>query len=198
MLKGKNMTCQICGNKSGFYPLCSDCNELKVQGKVTKCQECGIWKKGDKPLCLDCYSKSQKNKEKESTSYKTSEIEKEDNNFRKSFPADFRTEDGHWVRSKAEQSIDNWLYNKNIAHAYERRAPIDEDLICDFYIKEGRIWIEYWGIEEEKYLKRKELKKKLYEKNNYNLIELFDKDIKNLDDIMPKKLMKYSKEFDFE
>jgi len=33
----------------------------------------------------------------------------------------YRTEDGHWVRSKAELIIDNWLYRGRIVHAYERR-----------------------------------------------------------------------------
>ncbi len=41
------MACQICGAKSGFFPLCKDCNELKERGKVTKCEDCGIWKEGN-------------------------------------------------------------------------------------------------------------------------------------------------------
>lgn len=37
------MSCKICGNKSGIYPLCPDCFRLRDQGKVTKCEECGDW-----------------------------------------------------------------------------------------------------------------------------------------------------------
>ncbi|MFH1127115.1 MAG: hypothetical protein V1718_03330 [archaeon] len=162
---------------------------MKEEGKITKCETCGKWKKGDKPQCYDCWLSSKKEKEKESNSYKPSESEVEENNFRSKFPATFRAEDGHSVRSKAEQIIDNWLYHKGIVHAYERRVPIEEEVYCDFFIPIGqKVWIEFWGLEEKKYLKRKELKKGYYNNNKKNLIELTDKDIENLDDVMPIKL----------
>ena len=186
------MACQICGKKSGYFPLCKDCNKLKDEGKVTKCQECGKWKKGDKPLCYECWLRNKKNEEKKSTTYKASAIEKEENTFREKFPATIRTEDGHKVRSRAEQLIDNWLYHKGIVHAYERRVPIEEEVYCDFFIPIGRkVWIEFWGLAEEKYVKRKELKKEFYRKHKKNLIELNDKDVENLDDSMPIKLRPY-------
>lgn len=96
------------------------------------------------------------------------------------------------VRSKAEQLIDNWLYHKGIVHAYERRVPIEEEVYCDFFIPIGqKVWIEYWGSDEAGYLRRKEIKKKFYAEHKKNLIELTDKDVANLDDIMPIKLRKY-------
>ena len=52
-----------------------------------------------------------------------------------------------------------------------------------------KVWIEFWGIEEEKYNKRKILKKKFYQKYKKNLIELNDKDIEKLDDVMPIKFL---------
>jgi hypothetical protein len=184
------MACQICNAKSGFYPLCKGCNKLKDEGKITKCGGCGIWKKGDKPLCYECWLKNNDSKKKSTA--KASDLETEENNFRSKFPASFRTEDGHMVRSKAEQIVDNWLYHKGIVHAYERRVPIEEEVYCDFFIPIGqKVWVEFWGLEETKYLKRKELKKKFYKAHNKNLIELTDKDIENLDDIMPIKLRKF-------
>jgi len=185
------MACQICEAKSGFYPLCKDCNKLKAEGKITKCDDCGIWKKGDKPLCYECWLKSNGSKKK-AQSNSHSSLDTEESNFRTKFPPQFRTEDGHMVRSKAEQIIDNWLYHKGIVHAYERRVPIEEEVYCDFFIPIGqKVWIEFWGLEETKYLKRKTLKKKFYEAHKKNLIELTDKDIENLDDIMPIKLRKF-------
>jgi len=186
------MVCQICGAKSGFYPLCKNCFNLRDEGKITKCEDCGIWKKDAKPLCYECWLKSNKSKQKVSDDYKISDIEAEEKNFRSKFRATYRTDDGHMVRSKAEQIIDNWLYHNKIVHAYERRVPIKEELYCDFFIPIGKkLWIEYWGLEEKKYLKRKELKKKLYKKYDKNLIDLTDKDIENLDDILPLKLRPY-------
>jgi len=183
------MVCQICGAKSGFYPLCKDCFALRDEGKVTKCEECGIWKRDTKPLCYECWLKNKKNSEKKSDTYKTSEIEAEEENFRLKYKATFRAEDGHFVRSKAEQIIDNWLYHKGIVHAYERRVPIEEEVYCDFFIPIGqKVWIEFWGLDEEKYIKRKEMKQKFYKMHKKNLIELSDKDIENLDDTLPVKL----------
>ena len=44
---------------------------------------------------------------------------KEEVDFRHKFPRKFMCSDGHWVRSKAELLIDNWLYTRKppIAHA---------------------------------------------------------------------------------
>jgi len=112
--------------------------------------------------------------------------------FREKFPAKHRTTDGHMVRSKAEMLIDNWLYMAEIVHAYERKLPIEEDMYCDFYIPAGKVYIEYWGYENNpKYLARKKEKIALYKKNEFNLIELQDKDIQNLDDVLPRMLLKH-------
>ena len=48
--------------------------------------------------------------------------------FREKFPATLRTKDGHMVRSRAEVIIDNALYDYRLAHAYERKLPIEEEL----------------------------------------------------------------------
>jgi len=114
------------------------------------------------------------------------------NSFRDKFEAKHRTADGHYVRSKAEMLIDNWLYMSEIVHAYERKLPIEEDVYCDFYLPVGKVYIEYWGLEnDDKYLQRKVLKQEIYQKYGFHLIELTDSDIQNLDDILPKKLLKF-------
>ncbi|USG64802.1 glycerol kinase [Brevibacillus ruminantium] len=112
--------------------------------------------------------------------------------FREKFEAKHRSADGHFVRSKAEMLIDNWLYMSEIVHAYERKLPIEEDVYCDFYLPVGKVYIEYWGIENDpKYLERKKSKLEIYRKYSFNLIELTESDIQNLDDIFPKKLLKF-------
>lgn len=115
-----------------------------------------------------------------------------DKGFRKKFEAKHRSTDGHWVRSKAEMLIDNWLYMAEIVHAYERKLPVEEDIYCDFYIPTGKIYIEYWGYEEnDKYTARKKIKQEIYSKYGFSLIELVDSDVQNLDDILPAKLLKF-------
>ncbi|MDO6852767.1 hypothetical protein Q4599_04200 [Cellulophaga lytica] len=113
--------------------------------------------------------------------------------YRQKYSADYRTQDGHRVRSRAEAMIDDYLYRNGIAHAYERRLPgIDEDVLSDFYILKGNVFIEFWGLEEnEKYAARKKKKLEIYAREGFSLIELNDKDIQSIDDILPRKLKKY-------
>ncbi len=113
--------------------------------------------------------------------------------FRDKFPPTHRAADGHWVRSRAETLIDNWLYTSGVIHAYERLLPVEEELYCDFYIPTGRVYIEYWGMENDpKYVARKAAKKEIYLKYGFNLIELTDEHIQNLDDYLPKMLLKFN------
>jgi hypothetical protein len=122
-------------------------------------------------------------------------VEKENNTdeFRQKHEAKYRTQDGHRVRSRAEAMIDDYLYNNGIAHAYERRLPgIEEEVISDFYIPQGKVFIEFWGMEEnQKYAERKKKKLEIYANENFSLIELNDDDIQNLDDVLPRKLRKF-------
>lgn len=112
--------------------------------------------------------------------------------FREKFEAKHRATDGHFVRSKAEMLIDNWLYMAEIVHAYERKLPIEENVYCDFYIPTGKVYIEYWGYENDsKYLSRKKEKQNIYKKYGFNLIELEDKDVQNLDDNLPRMLLEF-------
>ena len=138
------------------------------------------------------------NQENEDSWEKVEDIKKESiiENFREKFPAQYRTKDGHNVRSRWELVIDNALYDYWLAHAYERKLPIEEDVYSDFYIpaKNGTkaVYIEYWGIEnQDKYEHRKETKKSIYEKYHFNLIELDNHHIDNLDDYLPKMLLEF-------
>jgi Mn-dependent DtxR family transcriptional regulator len=122
----------------------------------------------------------------------TSTPEAKDSNFRERFPAKFRATDGHFVRSRSEMLIDNWLYMAEIVHAYERKLPIEEDVYCDFYVPAGKLYIEFWGMENDpKYAERMKIKRALYAKYGFNLIDLNDEDVHNLDDILPAKLLKH-------
>lgn len=114
-------------------------------------------------------------------------------NYRQKFDSKNRATDGHYVKSRGEMIIDNWLYMSEIVHAYERKLPIEEDVYSDFYLPHGKVYIEYWGLDEDvKYIERKKVKIEIYKKYNFKLIELTNKDLENLDDVLPKKLLKYN------
>lgn len=103
-----------------------------------------------------------------------------------------RAADGHLVRSRGELVIDNWLYMAGILHAYERRLPIEDEAYCDFWIPDGKVYIEYWGLDGDPgYDARRERKLGLYRKNGLDLIEVSNEDIEHLDDVLPPKLLRY-------
>lgn len=120
--------------------------------------------------------------------------DEEEQNFREKFKAEYRTKSGHFVRSRAEVIIADWLYSEFICFAYEKMVPIKEDMYCDFYLPKEKIYIEFWGYEEDsKYLNRKNKKIKLYKENELNLIEIDNKTINNIDDFLPKEILKFKK-----
>ena len=112
--------------------------------------------------------------------------------FHTKYPAKLRVDDGHFVRSRAEAIIDNWLCYKGVLHAYEKKLPIPENVRCDFYLFKNGIYIEFWGLESDpKYAARKKEKIALYRKYDLPLLEIYDADIDRLDDVLPQKLLKY-------
>jgi len=143
---------------------------------------------------LDSIKQTQGHQSEGEDSAKELQEEKSSNlsGFRDKFEAKFRSTDGHYVRSKAEMLIDNWLYMAEIVHAYERKLPVEEEVYCDFYLPGGKVYIEYWGYENDsKYLNRKKAKIEIYEKYDFKLIQLNDADVINLDDVLPRLLLKH-------
>ncbi len=121
-----------------------------------------------------------------------------DEDYRTQWPAQNQCDDGHYVRSYSEMLIDNWLYNNGYVHAYEKSVFIESEpeavVLSDFYLPQGDVYIEFWGMnDDETYKKRKAKKINYYEVNNINLISLEEKDVKRLNDIMPRYLHKFLK-----
>ena len=116
-----------------------------------------------------------------------------DIDFRSKWNANIRTEDGHYVRSRAEQLIDNFLYHHNIVHAYEKLIILEREneatLLCDFYIPETNTYIEYYGKYDAEYIARKNAKDLIYRENNIDYIALGKKHLDNLDDTLLKEII---------
>ena len=133
-------------------------------------------------------SKLQKENEKLKEQLQQNIINKDDfSDPRKKWPAKYRCRDGHYVRSRAELLIDNWLHAERISHVYEKQVtfPNNEKCLCDFYLHDHGAYIEFWGKTDDYYIKRKNIKTELYKTlKNIKLIELDDKSLENLDDIL--------------
>ncbi|NOJ21727.1 glycerol kinase [Vibrio coralliilyticus] len=112
--------------------------------------------------------------------------------FRQKFEAKHRTLDGHYVRSKAELKIDNWLYMNGIVHAYDRQLPIEEDVLSDFYLPTGKVYLQYWGRDTGVFPENEKADiKRIYEQHQFDLIEVEPDDIDKLDDVLPAKLREF-------
>ena len=137
---------------------------------------------------------------KETEEPKSEEVRKsfDDEDYRKQWLAEHQCDDGHYVRSYSELLIDNWLYNNGYVHAYEKSVFMmtepDAVVLSDFYLPDGDVYIEFWGLnDDQRYLARKEKKIKMYNDNNLKFISLEEADVKRLNDIMPRKLFEYIK-----
>jgi len=109
--------------------------------------------------------------------------------YRSDNPAHFRADDGHLVRSKGELAIDNWLFANRVPHGYEDLVPVNEPMMYDFLIPlkdNSLLYIEYWGLRDEKYTRRKKEKQKIYKKYNLKLLELTKQDTLKLDKLLLK------------
>ncbi len=73
--------------------------------------------------------------------------------------------DGDFVRSKAEREIDNFFFNNRIWHIYEKAYHVPNSgkkYNPDFYLPDYNLYIEYFGSEEPKYLRKKDEKIRVY------------------------------------
>lgn len=118
---------------------------------------------------------------------------KEETDFRKRFPRNFLCSDGHFVRSKAELLVDNWLYTRRppIAHAYERRLPVPEEAYSDFYLPLADCYIEYWGLDTPEYNERRRRKLEIFRKYDFQVLSVDERDIEKMDDFLPLELLKF-------
>ncbi|MDK9775555.1 MULTISPECIES: glycerol kinase [Vibrio] len=113
-------------------------------------------------------------------------------NFRQKFEAKHRTLDGHYVRSKGELLIDNWLYLAGVVHAYERQLPIAQDVTSDFYLPSGKVYLQFWGSDTGEMSEAEQEKiRAVYKQHNFNLIEVEASEVDRLDEVLPKRLRQF-------
>ncbi|MFN1581597.1 glycerol kinase [Vibrio rotiferianus] len=113
-------------------------------------------------------------------------------NFRQKFEAKHRTLDGHYVRSKGELLIDNWLYLAGVVHAYERQLPIAQDVTSDFYLPSGKVYLQFWGSDTGEMSESEQEKiRAVYKQHSFNLIEVEASEVDRLDEVLPKRLRQF-------
>ena len=219
------LVCPICGEDTFVYYgnprkdlLCAKHGKMANAGEIEQCETCGKWNKigfncnckqktnneitcitcgkpsGDKHFCKNCYA-IYKNK----TLYIRITGCKEFVKLDAEYESDLVCKDGHIVKSKSEREIDNYLYDKDIKHAYEAELydpETDTTIKPDFYLPNYKdtgndVYIEHWGYTEEnkKYTEQKAYKLEIYRRLKVTLICTYENwDTKNLESTLNRKL----------
>lgn len=207
--------CIICGNSSKGYAFCKKCfyehdetelyeilndyENLIHNGKPENnenitCLICGK-KTSKNHFCKDCYYKFRnKTLILEIKNCKTTTV------MQDGYVNTRRCIDGHWVKSKTEREIDNYLFSHNIKHIYEKPIPIGEDkdniIHPDFclpnYLGEGKdVYIEHWGYTDNEYLKQQAFKLNQYRKLHLTVICTYEQeDTEDIETTLNQKLNK--------
>ena len=112
--------------------------------------------------------------------------------FRKKYPAEFRCDNGVYVRSLSELLIANWFYANRIVFEYEREVRFSSCgrvAHCDFYLPDYDVYVEFWGMESDsRYQEYKKWKEKEYAKSKLKLISLNYEDLKTLRDSLNREM----------
>ncbi len=100
--------------------------------------------------------------------------------------------DGHLVDNTLELLVCNWLYLAQLVHAYQRPLPVEEEVIADFYLPEGNVYIDCWEADvPASELKGKLHKRELYRELDLRNIEINFSDVDRLDEVLGRGLLAY-------
>ncbi len=194
--KGKYCKCKIKNVKVDFSNInTNDVNLINKDAAELTCIICGEPSNG-KHFCKKCYNR-----------YKNKEILLRIKNcvfpcgepLDESYEGVYECDDGHIVKSIAEQTIDNYLCENAIFHGYELPLDIgtDKPLKPDFCLKnylgkDEDVYIEYFGLKgNPEYDKKTAYKMEHYRKKHITLICLYpNTDLKNLKFALQTKLQK--------
>lgn len=104
----------------------------------------------------------------------------------------YRTKHGLKVRSRMEVIISDFLMDNGIVVQYEPLLLLnDSKLYPDFYIPSLDIYIEYWGSNEENYMRKRQQKEALYQKHGVRYISLDESDAAIIYDRLKQELSPY-------
>lgn len=107
-----------------------------------------------------------------------------------------RSKDGHLCNSLAEKIIDEFLIDNNIIHEKEPKYPFDDEfnpleLLRADWLLGDNTFVEFFGLsKKEEYAKKIEIKLKLAQKHDLNLIALYPNDELRLKSLFKKEIMK--------
>lgn len=199
--KGELILCEKCGKWNGDGISCS-CKSSAIRTFIKEvfgnepelsCIICGEDSAG-KHFCRDCYNK-----------YKDRSIDIRIMNCRDTQIIDEygnktkKTKDGRSVRSLSEKIIIDYFFDNYIRVVYEKAIPYvnekgeDSILHPDFYLPDYDLYIEFNGLTNKSYLRKKDYANKIYKQKGYQVVILESQDIDDIETSLPQILSKYKK-----
>ena len=164
--------------------------ESEINGQCLLCENDA----GPYLFCRSCYHKY-KNRSIDIRITNCTEITILDEYGNKSI----KTKDGRKVRSLSEKIILDYFFDHFIRVVYERTIPyINEkgenaELHPDFYLPDYDLFIEFNGLTNKAYLRKKEYVSKIYREKRYNVEILNSADINDIEASIERVLDKYKK-----
>ncbi len=183
--------CPSCGNK----PIRIVENTTQQESNVDPitCLICGENSNG-KHFCRSCYFK-----------YKDRSIDIRITNCNSTQLLDEfgtrtkKAKDGRYVRSLSEKIIIDYFFDNYIRVVYEKTIPYvnekgeEKQLHPDFYLTDYDLYIEFNGLTNKAYLKKKDYANKIYKEKGLKVEILESNDIDDIEATMAKLLTKYPK-----
>lgn len=168
-------------------------NEETKENNELTCIICGEPSKG-KHFCIKCYHE-----------YKDHSIDIRITNCKETQIIDrygnktIKTKDGRFVRSLSEKIILDYFFDHCTRVVYEKTIPyINEkgenaELHPDFYLFDYDLYIEYNGLTNKSYLKKKDYANKIYQEKGYKVEILDANDIGDIEGTLDRVLEKHKK-----
>lgn len=200
---GDIIQCFLCDKWHNADEDCECCkpNKHKTEKIVTveptendlTCIICGEPSNG-KHFCYNCWTKyKDKSIDIRITHCNSTQILDEYGNKTK------KAKDGRFVRSLSEKIILDYFFDNYIRVVYEKTIPYinekgeEKELHPDFYLKDYDLYIEFNGLTNKSYLKKKDYVNKIYQEKELKVEILESEDIDDIEATMEKLLSKYKK-----
>jgi len=161
---------KLCGQvlQFGFAPL----SKIEVIDGILELEKTGDWQQRKAPTKLLSGAKTHFGSWNKAI--KAAGLKPNDSKFKR---VRIKCIDGDIVDSLSERTIDEFLFNKNIAHTIHKKYP-NSNKRYDFYLPDFDTYVEYFGLTgDEAYDIATEEKIKFCEDNDLKLIAIYPTDI---------------------
>jgi len=100
--------------------------------------------------------------------------------------------DGHRLQTPLQMRVCNWLYLAQLAHAYRRALPTEEEVLADFYVPDGNVYIDCWESDiSASEISSRLRKRELYRELGLNSLEVNAIDVERLDEVLGRGLLSF-------